>query len=141
LGLVLPASAIFLQACGSSARPTPTVLPPSATPPPASPTVAPVTATPVPTATIAPPTVTPTPAPQGMTSPDYAVQVFLWGSAVAERDLSLAKNAGFRWVKQSLEWRYVEPHVKGTYEFNEPDRLIDLIGKLGLKVVARVDNQ
>ena len=45
---------------------------------------------------------------------------------MAERDLSLARNAGFRWVKQSIEWRYVEPHVKGTYEFNEPDRLIDL---------------
>jgi len=143
LGLVLPASTIFLQACGSASRLTPTALPPSATPlpAPATPTNLAATATPVPTATTAPPTFTPTPAPQGMTSPDYAIQVFLWGSAVANRDLALAKEAGFRWVKQSIEWRYVEPHVKGTYEFNEPDRLIDLIGKLGLKVVARVDNQ
>jgi len=76
-----------------------------------------------------------------MTSPDYGIQVFLWGSGSAERDLGLAKEDGFRWIKQSIEWRYVEPHVKGTYEFNEPDRLLGLIETDGLKVIARIDNQ
>ena len=76
-----------------------------------------------------------------MTSPDYCIQVFLWGSDKADRDLGLAKEAGFRWFKQSIEWRYVEPHVKGTYEFNEPDRLLGIAAQLGLKLLARVDNQ
>ncbi len=76
-----------------------------------------------------------------MTSPDYGIQVFLWGSERAERDLALAREAGFRWIKQSIEWRYVEPHAKGKFEFNEPDRLLGLIGDAGLKVIARIDNQ
>lgn len=141
-GLTLAAIAPLLQACGSSASqstpvatnrviiPTPTEVPPSPS----------ATLTPIPTSV---PTVaaTATPLPGTMTSPDYAVQVFLWGSATAERDLGLAKEAGFRWVKQSIEWRYVEPHVKGTLEFNEPDRLLGLMSQLDLKLVARVDNQ
>ena len=84
---------------------------------------------------------TATPFPRGMTSPDYAIQAFLWGSGSAQRDLGLVKEGGFRWVKQSIEWRYVEPHVKGQYEFGEPDRLIGMIEDLGLQLIARVDNQ
>lgn len=76
-----------------------------------------------------------------MLSPDYAIQAFLWGSAAAQRDLGLVKEAGFRWVKQGIEWRYIEPHKKGVYEFNEPDRLLKMTSQLGLQVVARVDNQ
>lgn len=76
-----------------------------------------------------------------MTSPDYSIQVFLWGSAKAERDLGLAREAGLRWIKQSIEWRYVEPHAKGSFEFNEPDRLLGLIEAANLKLVARIDNQ
>lgn len=76
-----------------------------------------------------------------MTSPDFGIQVFLWGSERADRDLALAQEGGFRWIKQSIEWRYVEPHEKGKYEFNEPDRLLDMIAKAGLKVIARIDNQ
>jgi hypothetical protein len=76
-----------------------------------------------------------------MSSPDTGIQAFLWGSGVAERDLKLAKDGGFRWVKQSIEWRYIEPHIKGTYEFNEPDRLSGLAADVGVKILARVDNQ
>ncbi len=132
VGVLLPA-AVLVQACGS-ASPPPTVTPSPTTPPVPTPTF-----TPAPTPTPVPPT--PTPAPQGMTSPDYSLQVFLWGSGNAQRDLGLVKEAGFRWFKQSIEWRYVEPHVKGQLEFNEPDRLIALASQLGLKMIARVDNQ
>jgi hypothetical protein len=76
-----------------------------------------------------------------MTSPDFGIQVFLWGSGKADRDLSLVNELGFRWIKQSIEWRYVEPHVKGTLEFNEPDRLVALTSQLNLKMIARLDNQ
>jgi len=77
----------------------------------------------------------------GSSGPIRSIQVFLWGSGTAARDLNLAKEAGFTWIKQGIEWRYVEPHKKGTFEFNEPDRLVGLIEQAGLKIVARVDNQ
>ena len=76
-----------------------------------------------------------------MSSPDYATQVFLWGNAATERDLKLAKDAGFRWVKQSFEWRYIEPHVKGKFDWDEPDRVVAAVNAAGLKLIARVDNQ
>lgn len=133
-------AAPLLQACGSSASP-PTAAPPTRVVIPTPTEAAPPTLRP--TVAVATPTIVPsaTPLPGALTSPDYAVQVFLWGSASAERDLGLAKEAGFRWVKQSIEWRYVEPHVKGTLEFNEPDRLLGLISKFNLKILARIDNQ
>src|SRR5918912_87844 len=38
-----------------------------------------------------------------------AVHVFLWGQReAADRDLKLAKEAGFQWVKQRFEWRNIE---------------------------------
>jgi len=77
-----------------------------------------------------------------MDSPDYGIHVFLWGNApTTERDLNLAREAGFKWVKQRFEWRYIEGNRKGTYEWNEPDRIVNAINKAGLKVIARVDNQ
>ena len=30
-------------------------------------------------------------------------------------------------MKQSFEWRYIEPHVKGELGWGEPDRLIEAI--------------
>ncbi|MGH2461054.1 MAG: hypothetical protein ACRDIY_19525 [Chloroflexota bacterium] len=141
-GVLLLATGLFVQGCGSAGA-TPTVAPTVAAPPTLAPrpTVAPPT---VAKPAISTPTVvpsTPTPAPQGMTSPDYGIQVFLWGSGNASRDLGLAKEGGFRWIKQSIEWRYVEPHQKGQLEFNEPDRLIGLIESANLKLLARIDNQ
>ena len=76
-----------------------------------------------------------------ITSPDYAVQVFLWGSPHVDRDLDLAKRAGFRWIKQSFEWRYIEPHEKEKLGWAEPDRLVEAINSRQLKLIARVDNQ
>ncbi|MBV9897330.1 MAG: cellulase family glycosylhydrolase [Chloroflexi bacterium] len=73
---------------------------------------------------------------------DPAVHVFLWGNPnTTARDLQLAKDAGFHWVKQRFEWRNIEGHGKGNFEWNEPDRILDAISQTGLKVIARVDNQ
>ena len=77
-----------------------------------------------------------------MLSTDPAVHVFLWGNAnTTARDLQLARDAGFHWVKQRFEWRYIEGKSKGNFEWGEPDRIVDAISQLGLKIVARVDNQ
>ncbi len=96
---------------------------------------------PEPTSITAPPTPS---AATGVTmaSPDYAVHVFLWGNPdTTARDLRLAKDAGFTWVKQRFEWRYIEGNAKGRFEWGEPDRIVQAISDAGLKLVARVDNQ
>jgi len=155
----------LLAAC-ASAPATPTAPPPTpaASAPPTvqpSPSPSPVTATATqpPTAT-ALPTVTPSPSvvatrspsptAPGMRSPsatssikvgDPAVQVFLWGNPQTDLQLRLAKGGGFGWIKQSFEWRYIEPHVKGTFDWGEPDRVVSAVNAAGLKLIARVDNQ
>jgi hypothetical protein len=68
--------------------------------------------------------------------------VFLWGNpGTTARDLQLARDGGFHWVKQRFEWRNIEGKNKGNFEWNEPDRIVDAISQSGLKIVARVDNQ
>lgn len=77
-----------------------------------------------------------------MGSPEYGVHVFLWGNApTTERDLKLARDAGFGWVKQRFEWRYIESKAKGQFEWNESDRIVAAANKAGLKIIARIDNQ
>jgi len=154
------ALASSLLACGAPAS-TSTPAPPSPTNPassaakPASPTAAPSNPTVAPKSAGSPtsaaaatraPAVPPgaTRVPEnllGMSSPDYAAQVFLWGNAASDRDLKLAKDAGLRWVKQSFEWRYIEPHVKGKFDWEEPDRVVAAVNATGLKLIARIDNQ
>jgi len=71
-----------------------------------------------------------------------AVHVFLWGQReAADRDLKLAKEAGFLWVKQRFEWRNIEKTRKNAFEWSEPDLQIDRINKAGLGIIARLDNQ
>ncbi len=74
-----------------------------------------------------------------MKSPEAGVQVFMWGSPHASRDLDLAKDAGFTWVKQMFQWNYIEQAGKGKFAWEEPDRLMKAASLRGLKVVARLD--
>lgn len=124
----------------------------SAPPPPPTPTIGPpaTSAAPKPAASAQPsvsPSASVVPSPSvvaqgGMLTTDPAVHVFLWGNApTTDRDLKLAKDGGFHWVKQRFEWRNIEGKAKGSFEWNEPDRIVDAIAKQGLKIVARVDNQ
>ncbi len=77
-----------------------------------------------------------------MSSPDYGMQVFLyWREEVADRDLRLVKEAGFRWVKQEIPWREVEGQGKGEWHWTNPDRLMDQIDSYGLKVIVRLGTQ
>ena len=99
----------------------------------------------------APPTLTPTQTPRPpaptpvvdanalMSSPDFSVQVFLWWRPeVAERDLQLAKEAGFTWVKQWFSWQDIEAAGKGRYDWSYSDRIVDQVQKHGLKLIVRV---
>lgn len=77
-----------------------------------------------------------------MSSPDYGMQVFLyWQQEVADRDLKLVKEAGFRWVKQEIPWREVEGQAKGAWHWESPDRIMDQIDAYGLKVIVRLGAQ
>jgi hypothetical protein len=77
-----------------------------------------------------------------MSSPDYGMQVFLfWHEEIADRDLSLVKDAGFRWVKQEIPWREVEGHAKGVWQWESPDRIMDQIDSYGLNVIVRLGSQ
>lgn len=131
----------------------PTVAPPlpPATATPASaetaaPTELPATAVPtLPEPTAVPPSPTPPPAarpPAGgasMTSPDYGVQAFLWWRPeVADRDLGLIKDAGFRWVKQWFSWQDIEGAGKGQFNWSNTDRIVDQVEKYGLKLIVRL---
>lgn len=137
----------------ATATRAPTVVPPPpATATPAAESVAPteppataVPTQPEPTATPAPPSPTPAPAarpPTGgvtMTSPDYGVQAFLWWRPeVADRDLGLIKDAGFRWVKQWFSWQDIEGAGKGQFNWSNTDRIVDQVEKYGLKLIVRL---
>jgi hypothetical protein len=77
-----------------------------------------------------------------MSSPDYGMQVFLfWREEVADRDLKLVKEAGFRWVKQEFAWREIEGAGAGVFDWSNPDRVMDQIDAYGLNVIARVGVQ
>ncbi len=77
-----------------------------------------------------------------MPSPAYGVHVFLWGHPdTTQRDLRLAKEAGFSFVKQRFEWRDIERDGKGKFEWSEPDRIVREVAAAGLAIVARLDNQ
>ncbi len=81
-------------------------------------------------------------APVTMSSPDYGMQVFLfWQEEIADRDLKLVEEAGFRWVKQEFAWREIEPAQKGAFDWSRTDRIMDQIDAHGLKVIVRLGVQ
>jgi hypothetical protein len=91
---------------------------------------------------VASPSASPVAATDRIPTADPAIHVFLWGNAATTaRDLTLAKDGGFHWVKQRFEWRNIEGKAKGSFEWDEPDRVVNAISQSGLKVIARLDNQ
>jgi polysaccharide biosynthesis protein PslG len=85
----------------------------------------------------------PTPAPAAnaatIPSPDFGAQAFLWWrSEVADRDLSLLKDAGFHWVKQLFSWQDIEGAGQGKYDWSRTDRIVDQADKAGLKLLVRI---
>ncbi|MBI2756224.1 MAG: cellulase family glycosylhydrolase [Chloroflexi bacterium] len=117
------AALLLVAACSGGAAPTNPPTGPGSAPSVPRPTLPPVELGKIPTA-------------------DPAVHVFLWGNPrTTQRDLNLARDAGFTWVKQRFEWRNVEKNGKGQFEWQEPDRVMQAIGDSGLRVIARLDNQ
>lgn len=102
---------------------------------PAAPTDAP------PSATAVPPTDAPVKGAR-MRSPDYGMQAFLWWRAeVAQRDLEMIRDAGFRWVKQDFSWREIEGLGKGRFDWSITDRIVSQAESVGLRLIVRLDSE
>lgn len=72
----------------------------------------------------------------------YGFHTLLWLNPPTQgRDLDLVKDAGFGWIKQRWEWRYLEQKKKGEIDWHRSDILVKEANEKGLKIVARVDNQ
>lgn len=67
----------------------------------------------------------------------YGIQAHLWQTD-RDRALRLAREAGFGWVKQQLRWDAVEPLSKGKRDWSEVDRIVEAVGRNGLKLLFSV---
>lgn len=75
-------------------------------------------------------------------SPSPAIHTELWWNLqIAQRDLDLVQQMGFRWVKQSFPWREIETFKKGEYGWVQADRIVDNVEKRGLFLIVRLDRQ
>ncbi|MHB0856057.1 MAG: cellulase family glycosylhydrolase [Anaerolineae bacterium] len=105
------------------------------------------TATLVPTITPAAEAVatTPTaraPKPLHMNSPEYGVQTFpWWRPEVASRDMQIAREAGFTWLKVGFGWRDIEGAGKGLFDWSRTDRIVQNAAYEGLDLLVRIDHQ
>jgi polysaccharide biosynthesis protein PslG len=79
--------------------------------------------------------------PATMTSPDFGAQAFLWWKPeIADRDLTLMKEANFRWVKQTFAWETIEGAGKGVFDWSISDRVVAHVNSHQLKLLARVSS-
>ena len=56
-----------------------------------------------------------------------------------ERTLEMARAAGIGWIKQQFSWEEIEPQRKGEFAWAKYDRIVDLAGRYGLQIIARLD--
>ena len=115
-----------------AAAATPTTVPSAAATAPA--TKAPVTVTPVPA--------TPLPGSTKMLSPEYGVHVFLgYTESDTQRDVTMAKNGGFTWVKQRMDWDALAPDEQGQMKpdvLAKYDGIVNSVAASGLKLLVRL---
>ncbi len=74
-----------------------------------------------------------------MRSPDFGAQAFLWWKQeVADRDLGLMEEGGFRWVKQSFAWETIEGAGKGQFNWERADWVVNHARQHNLRLLARL---
>lgn len=85
---------------------------------------------------------TPIPGSNRMASPDYGVHVFLgYTESDTQRDVDLAKNGGFTWVKQRMDWDALAPDEQGQLKpdiLAKYDGMVNTIAASGLKLIVRL---
>jgi len=80
--------------------------------------------------------------PVELRSPEYGVQAFLWWRPeLAERDMLMVKDMGFRWIKQNFGWRDIELS-KGNFDWTHTDHIVETAQRYGdIELLIRVDHQ
>ncbi len=77
-----------------------------------------------------------------MPSPGYGVHLFLgYSDAATQRDLALAKNAGFTWVKQRMDWDALAPDEQGLMKddvLKKYEAVVNAVAASGLKLIIRI---
>ena len=77
-----------------------------------------------------------------MPNPGYGIHVFLgYSDAATRRDIALAKNGGFTWVKQRMDWDALAPDEQGQMKPDvvaKYDGVVDAVAASGLKLIIRV---
>jgi hypothetical protein len=72
-------------------------------------------------------------------SPAYAVHIAEWWQLEAlERNLKLAREMGFGWVKLGFPWRDIEKG-RDAYDWWRSDQIVSAVERYHLKLVVRVD--
>jgi hypothetical protein len=67
--------------------------------------------------------------------------------ATVRRSMSMIRAAGFQWIRQQFAWYEIERPAKGQYvdsatgrsSWEKYDRIINLAGEYGLRVLVRID--
>jgi hypothetical protein len=59
--------------------------------------------------------------------------------ATTDRDLQLAKDAGFHWQKSLFAWRDIEGSARGKFDWTDSDRVVKASNAAGLRIIARLD--
>lgn len=75
-------------------------------------------------------------------SPEYGIHTAQWWhlDVFQNRDVPLAHDMGFGWVKQRFPWRDIE-HEKGAYDWFRADEMVTAVEQAGLKFLVRIDQQ
>ncbi len=60
-----------------------------------------------------------------------------WREEIADRDLGLLDDAGFRWVRQSFAWEDIELR-QGEFHWETADRVVTHVNSHGLYLLARL---
>jgi hypothetical protein len=87
------------------------------------------------------PTATPVPVTNGrpFPSPAYAIHISEWWQLESlERNLGLAKDMGFGWVKIGFPWRDIEKG-RDAYDWWQSDQVVAAVDRYDLQLVARLD--
>ncbi|MBK7915855.1 MAG: family 14 glycosylhydrolase [Chloroflexi bacterium] len=122
--LALVLGMVWLVGCGTAVA-----QPPAPTPSPSP--------TPLPTALMGREPVVPL-----FDSPSYGIHISQWWQLDAlDRDLKLAQDMGFGWIKQSFSWRDIEGYGKNQFDWFRPDVIVDSVENAGLKLIVRIDRQ
>ncbi|MBI2323098.1 MAG: beta-galactosidase, partial [Chloroflexi bacterium] len=67
----------------------------------------------------------------------YGIQAHLFWTD-RPRVVSMAREAGFTWVKQQVRWDSIEPQAKGVYDWRELDAAVAAANQGGLRVLLSI---